>query len=113
MDVKDKKCIACSVGTPVLQDREAQILLEKLHKDWSFNTKNHIEKKFTFADFIHSLSFANKIGDLAAEEERYHPSILVQWGECVVEIWTHKINGLSESDFYLAAKIDDLWSKTN
>ena len=58
-----------------------------------------------FKDFMQSLAFANKVGAVA-EAEGHHPDLYVAWGKCKVEIWTHKINGLTESDFYLAAKAD-------
>jgi 4a-hydroxytetrahydrobiopterin dehydratase len=64
-----------------------------------------LERVFSFKDFAGALAFANKVGAIA-EKEGHHPDLQVRWGACVVEIWTHKINGLTESDFILAAKID-------
>jgi len=70
-------------------------------------TQHHtrIERMFAFQDFAGALAFANRVGEIA-EREGHHPDLHVGWGRCGVEIWTHKINGLTESDFYLAAKAD-------
>lgn len=74
-------------------------------RGWSLNAQGHLERLYTFKDFAQSLAFANKVGAVA-EAEGHHPDLYVAWGKCKVEIWTHKINGLTESDFYLAAKAD-------
>ena len=71
---------------------------------WTLSGKA-IEREFILADFAEALAFANKVGAVA-EAEGHHPDLYVAWGKCKVEIWTHKINGLTESDFYLAAKAD-------
>jgi len=66
-----------------------------------------IEKTFTFSNFAKALAFTNKIGELA-EQEKHHPDIYLAWGKVKVSLWTHKIDGLSENDFILAAKIDQI-----
>ena len=65
----------------------------------------HLERLYTFKDFAQALAYVNKVGAVA-EAEGHHPDLYLAWGKCKVEIWTHKINGLTESDFYMAAKAD-------
>ena len=105
MSLADKKCIPCRGGVPPLPADRAQTLLQELGRGWSLNAHGHLERLYTFKDFAQSLAFGNKVGAVA-EAEGHHPDLYVAWGKCTVEIWTHKINGLTESDFYLAAKAD-------
>ena len=81
-------------------------MLEQLD-DWEAIQNHHLKQTFTFEDFVSALAFVNRIGEIA-EQEDHHPDLYLAWGRVGVEIWTHKINGLSESDFILAAKIDAL-----
>lgn len=74
---------------------------------WQLVNEHHITRKFDFPDFRSALDFVNKIGELA-EQEGHHPDILLGWGRVEVTLWTHKVDGLTESDFILAAKIDRL-----
>lgn len=74
---------------------------------WAHADHRRIERTFPFPDFVRALGFANRIGEIA-EAEGHHPDLLVAWGRVEVTIWTHKVNGLTESDFILAAKIDRL-----
>ncbi|MDQ6733354.1 MAG: 4a-hydroxytetrahydrobiopterin dehydratase, partial [Nitrospirota bacterium] len=83
----------------------AQELLTQLAPGWHINKDGHLERLYTFPDFARALDFVNKVGAVA-EAEGHHPDLHLAWGKCKVEIWTHKINGLTESDFYLAAKTD-------
>ena len=85
---------------------EVQPLLEQLNQ-WEAVENHHLKRTFTFEDFVSALGFVNRIGEIA-EAEGHHPDLYLAWGRVGVEIWTHKINGLSESDFILAAKIDAL-----
>ena len=105
MSLADNKCIPCRGGVPPLPADRAQTLLQELGRGWALNARGHLERLYTFKDFSQSLAFANKVGAVA-EAEGHHPDLYVAWGKCTVEIWTHKINGLTESDFYLAAKAD-------
>jgi 4a-hydroxytetrahydrobiopterin dehydratase len=102
-----KSCVPCQGGVPSLNEQEALKLLAELQGAWEINKPGHLYKKFEFSDFTSALSFANKIGNIA-EREGHHPDLFVSWGVCAVEIWTHKVNGLTESDFILAAKIDTI-----
>ncbi len=105
MTLADKKCIPCKDGTAPMPTDQAKKLLPQLNSTWKFNDANHLEAAYTFKTFHQALQFANKVGDLA-DEQGHHPDLYISWGKCNVEIWTHKIQGLSESDFILSAKID-------
>lgn len=86
------------------QDR-AKELLRELDEGWLLNAAGHLEREYRLADFRRAMAFANKVADIA-EAQSHHPDLSVAWGKCKVEIWTHKIKGLTESDFYFAAKAD-------
>jgi 4a-hydroxytetrahydrobiopterin dehydratase len=73
--------------------------------DWKVVNNHHVEKEFKFPDFKTALDFTNKVGEIA-EEQGHHPDIGLGWGRVEIMIYTHKVNGLTESDFILAAKID-------
>lgn len=107
--LSQKKCIPCRADTPKLHGKELKNLLDQLNNDWKMIEEHHIEKEYTFPDFRYALSFTNKVGE-AAEMEGHHPDIHLSWGKVKILIWTHKINGLSESDFILAAKCDEIYS---
>ncbi len=82
-------------------------LLDELGGGWRLEAGHHLEKEYRFADFREALQFTNKVGELA-EEQGHHPDIHLSWGKVNLLIWTHKIDGLTESDFILAAKADTL-----
>lgn len=105
MSLADKTCVPCRGGVPPLPADRAEALLKELARGWSLNGAGHLERLYTFKDFAQALEFVNRIGAIA-EAEGHHPDLYLAWGKCKVEIWSHKINGLTESDFYLAAKAD-------
>lgn len=105
MSLADNKCIPCRGGVPPVPADRAQALLKELGRGWSLNQSGHLERLYTFKDFVQALAYVNKVGAVA-EAEGHHPDLYLAWGKCKIEIWTHKINGLTESDFYLAAKAD-------
>lgn len=105
MQLAEKKCIPCEGGVEPLSIEQARKLGEQI-LGWEIDDK-HIEKTFAFADFAQAMEFANKIARIA-EEENHHPELHISWGKVRVELSTHKIGGLSENDFILAAKIDKL-----
>jgi 4a-hydroxytetrahydrobiopterin dehydratase len=105
MGLADNKCVPCRGGVPPLEATKAQELLNQLGRGWQLNKAGHLERLYTFKDFADALAFVNRVGAVA-EKEGHHPDLHLAWGKCAVEIWTHKINGLTESDFYLAAKAD-------
>ena len=98
MSLADNKCIPCRGGVPPVPADRAQALLKELGRGWSLNQPGHLERLYTFKDFAQALAYVNKLGAVA-EAEGHHPDLYL-------EIWTHKINGLTESDFYMAAKAD-------
>ena len=104
-DLADKSCIPSDGNTPSVRDGRAGQLLSELGDGWSINDSGHLEKLFVFKNFVEAIGFANAVGDIA-EAEGHHPDLHIGWGRCGVEIWTHDINGLAESDFFLAAKVD-------
>ncbi len=88
-----------------MEAAKAQEMLKQLERGWQINKDGHLERLYTFKDFAQALAFVNKVGAVA-EGEGHHPDLYLAWGKCKVELWTHKINGLTESDFYMAAKSD-------
>ncbi len=105
MSLADKTCVPCRGGVPPLESSKVQELLGQLENGWELNTQGHIERMYTFNNFAEALAFVNRVGAVA-ETEGHHPDLYLAWGKCKVEIWTHKINGLTESDFFMAAKAD-------
>ena len=101
-----KSCVPCRGGVPPLQGAELAELAAQV-ANWNVVDGHHIEREFLFPDFQLALAFTNRVGDLA-EAEGHHPDIYLAWGKVGVKIWTHKIDGLTESDFVLAAKIDEV-----
>ncbi len=102
-----KNCIPCRGGVPPLQGPELEALALKLAHGWKVIDGHHLEKKFDFPDFQSALDFTVKIGAIA-EQEGHHPDIYLAWGMVRVTSFTHKIDGLAESDFFLAAKIEKI-----
>lgn len=105
MSLADRKCVPCHGGVPPLPADEAKRLLGELHREWHIVDGHHLERTFPFPDFRGALEFTNKVGEVA-EAEGHHPDVHLRWGKARVTIWTHAIDGLTESDFVLAAKID-------
>ena len=104
-DLAKKTCIPCKGGVPPLKGAKLDDLLEKLKNDWKIIKEHHLEKEYSFKNFKEALSFTIKIGELA-ENQGHHPDIFLAWGKVKLTIWTHKIDGLTESDFIFAAKAD-------
>jgi 4a-hydroxytetrahydrobiopterin dehydratase len=80
----------------------------KLVPQWKAVNEHHISRTFTFPDFKQALDFVNRVGEVA-ERQGHHPDIMLAWGKTEVTLWTHKIDGLTQSDFVMAAKIDRLY----
>ena len=104
-----KTCVPCRGGVPPLKGKE----LADIHKQlpdfshWKVVNEHHVTRTYTFPDFKTALAFVNRVGEVA-EEQGHHPDILLAWGKVEVTLWTHKVDGLTESDFILAAKINEL-----
>jgi 4a-hydroxytetrahydrobiopterin dehydratase len=105
-DLPARKCVPCRGGVPAMA---ADLVLQYLTEldGWIAVNNHHLEKNYTFPNFVDALAWVNRIGALA-EEQGHHPDIYLTWGKVRVQIYTHKINGLSECDFILAAKMDQL-----
>lgn len=106
----EKHCVPCSGDVPALKGKDLHSFTERLPQ-WSVVAEHHLFRSFGFPDFKKALAFVNSIGEVA-EQEGHHPDICLTWGKVEVTIFTHKIKGLSESDFVLAAKIDRLENHT-
>ena len=104
-DLAKKTCIPCKGGVPPLKGAKLDDLLEKLKNDWKITKEHHLEKEYSFKNFKEALNFTIKVGELA-ENQGHHPDIFLAWGKVKLTIWTHKIDGLTESDFIFAAKAD-------
>jgi len=103
----EKECVPCKGGVPPLKGNDLAKLARELEPGWQVMNEHHLEREFKFKDFREALEFTNKVGELA-EAQGHHPDIYVAWGKVKVTLWTHKIDGLTESDFIMAAKIDEL-----
>jgi 4a-hydroxytetrahydrobiopterin dehydratase len=109
MSLAEKHCIPCKGGVPPLQGEALETMKAQV-PDWQVVDGHHLSRSFTFPDFKTALEFVNRVGAVA-EEEGHHPDLLLTWGKVDIKIWTHKIDGLTESDFILAAKADQLYHK--
>ena len=105
-ELATKNCIPCRGGVPPLKGMELDSLQSQV-AGWSVVNEHHLSKTFKFPDFRTALEFVNRVGELA-ERQGHHPDLYLAWGKVEIKIWTHKIDGLTESDFILAAKIDQL-----
>ncbi len=99
------ECISCKGGTPPLKGADLTAMQEKLGGGWRVVEEHHLEKQYEFKNFRDALAFTNKVGELA-ESQGHHPDIYLAWGKVRLDVWTHKIDGLTESDFIFAAKAD-------
>jgi 4a-hydroxytetrahydrobiopterin dehydratase len=106
MSLAEKHCVPCRGGVPPLKGAELNKLREQV-PGWEVVSEHHLLKTYTFPDFVKALDFVNRAGRIA-EQEGHHPDLYLSWGKVGVQIWTHKIDGLTESDFILAAKIDEI-----
>ena|SRR5688572_7540932 len=104
-----EKCIPCRGGEPPLKGASLRGLAAELGPAWQVIHEHHLEKEIAFPDFATGLAFVNRVGALA-EEEGHHPDLFLAWGKVRITIYTHKADGLTRSDFILAAKIDQLES---
>ena len=100
-----QECVPCRGGVPPLRGDAIAGLLDQLGGDWKVVEQHHLEKQYGFPDFAQALAFTNRVGTIA-EDQGHHPDIYLAWGRVRLKVWTHKINGLTESDFVLAAKAD-------
>jgi 4a-hydroxytetrahydrobiopterin dehydratase len=106
-DLAERQCVPCKGGVPPLAGEPLARLARMLGGGWRVVAERHLEKEYRFPDFRSALAFTNRIGEIA-EQQGHHPDLSLAWGKVGVTIWTHSIEGLTESDFVLAAKIDRL-----
>jgi 4a-hydroxytetrahydrobiopterin dehydratase len=104
MSLADRDCVPCKGGTPPLTPEQCKPLLAEVPQ-WQVVDGHHLQRTYRLADFAQALALVNRIGDIA-EKQFHHPDIELAWGKVGVKIWTHKIDGLTESDFVFAAKCD-------
>ncbi len=109
MSLADRDCVPCKGGVPPLTSTEWEPLLGQV-EDWEVVDDHHLQRLYKVRNFVVALDLVNKIGAVA-EEQFHHPDIELAWGKVGVKIWTHKINGLTESDFVFAAKCDRLFTE--
>ena len=107
-DLAEKQCVPCRGGIPPLKGAELEALKKQV-PGWEVVNDHHLKKAFAFPDFQRALDFVNRVGAIA-ESEGHHPDITLAWGRVEVKTYTHKIDGLTESDFVLAAKVDQQFS---
>ncbi|MFB6181467.1 MAG: 4a-hydroxytetrahydrobiopterin dehydratase [Candidatus Magasanikbacteria bacterium] len=108
MDLESKSCTPCEEGGEPMEEEEIQDFIDEVNPDWHLRKDKKIFREFDFTDFEEALEFVNEVGDLA-EEEGHHPDIHIRnYNEVVVELWTHAVGGLTENDFIMAKKIDQI-----
>jgi len=106
-ELAKKQCIPCKGGVPPLKGENLEKLRQQLDGNWMVVDEHHLEKEFKFKNFREALAFTNQVGELA-ETQGHHPDIYLAWGKVKLTVWTHKIDGLTESDFIFAAKVEAL-----
>ena len=104
-NLASKQCVPCRGGVPPMKGAQLQALLSQVGNGWQVTDEHHLEKEYRFNNFQEALDFTIRVGELA-EQQGHHPDIYLAWGKVRLTVWTHKINGLTESDFIFAAKAD-------
>ncbi|MDH5377282.1 MAG: 4a-hydroxytetrahydrobiopterin dehydratase [Gammaproteobacteria bacterium] len=108
MSLMNKKCTPCQGGIPPLSRESAESLLQEIPQWQLSENADKISRQYRFGNFVKALEFVNEVGELA-EREMHHPDIQFGWGYCTVIFYTHKIHGLHENDFILAAKTESIY----
>lgn len=109
-ELAQKNCVPCKGGVPPLKGIALVRLARDLGKGWRVVKKHHLEREYKFENFRKALDFTNQVGKLA-EQQNHHPDVYLAWGKVKLTLWTHKIDGLTESDFVLAAKVNKITLK--
>ena len=107
MELRNKHCIPCEEGIEILAIDVALRLKTSIHPDWKVENNHHLMRDFRFVNFRQTMDFVNQVARVA-EDEGHHPDLHISYGQCIIRIWTHSIDGLSENDFILASNIDML-----
>jgi 4a-hydroxytetrahydrobiopterin dehydratase len=111
MSLDKKKCLPCTAGATPLKGETLLTMKKQLSEGWNIVDEHHLEKEYHLKNFKQALDLTCAIGRIA-EEQGHHPVITLSWGQVKVKIWTHKIDGLTENDFILAAKCDACYPST-
>ncbi len=106
----ERNCVPCKGGVPPLKGEALYKLHDKLGSGWQLVDEHHLEKEYKFSGYAPAVDFTNVVARIA-EEQNHHPDIVLSWGKVKVTIWTHKIDGLTESDFVFAAKVEEASKK--
>ena len=101
------ECKSCAGGPSLLKGDALQQMRDQLDGNWNVVDGQRLERRFKFPNFIEALQFADRVGEIA-EQQQHHPDIYITYGEVLIQIWTHSVGGLTENDFILAAKIDQI-----
>ena len=107
-DLANKECVPCKGGVPPLKGEQLSAMAGQLGGTWEVVDEHHLEKEYAFKNFREALDFTDRVGEIA-EQQRHHPDIYLAWGRVQLKVWTHKIDGLTESDFVFAAKADEAY----
>ena len=111
-DLKEQKCVPCKGNEPTVSDQELKTFHQQV-PEWKVievDGVKRLEREFKFKNFAEALAFTNQVGEIA-EEEDHHPLLQTEWGKVTINWWTHKIGGLHQNDFIMAAKSDDLYTQ--
>lgn len=103
----DKHCVPCKGGIPAIKGHALKELQQKISDQWQVVDGHHLEREFKFRNFREALTFTNKVGELSDEQD-HHPTIQLSYGKVKVTYYTHAADGLTENDFIMAAKIDEM-----
>ena len=107
-DLAARECVPCKGGVPSLTPEEIRPLQSELESGWEVVNHHHLTRLYKFKNFREALDFVDRVGEMA-EEQGHHPDVYLAWGKARIDVWTHKIDGLTESDFIFAAKCDTLY----
>ncbi len=107
MNLTDKKCVLCGIDMPPLPPEKIQKYLPEIGKGWEVLENKKIKKEFKFEDFKTAMAFVNAVAEIA-EREGHHPDMYIFYNRVIIKLWTHSIGGLSENDFIIASKIDEV-----
>ena len=105
--LSEEGCVPCQNATVAVKGASLKKLSNKLGKSWKVVKGHHLEREYKFKDFCEALAFTNQVGKLA-ERVQHHPDIYLAWGKVKLTLWTHKVDGLTESDFVFAAKVNSI-----
>jgi 4a-hydroxytetrahydrobiopterin dehydratase len=109
-DLASQKCKACQGGVEPYTGEKLKEYRSRISDEWDVVDEHHLIREFGFEDFQEALDFVNDIGEIA-EEQGHHPNINFTWGRAEIKLYTHKIDGLFQADFVMAAKIDKLYEE--